>query len=109
MASSTIRPTAFPRFDTLSADPRQVSLREDGAPEYRRRQYSYAHDVSAQPKGRNALLQSYSRFIASFTGESEDPLLERVDAEVWSAVEDGLEEGSVPPAEDEACEAFYSR
>lgn len=71
MASSTIQPTAFPRFDTLSADSRQVSSREDGAPEYRRRQYSYARDISAQPKGRNALLQSYSRFIASFTGESE--------------------------------------
>ncbi|KAK4496852.1 hypothetical protein PRZ48_011301 [Zasmidium cellare] len=74
MANSSphsIQPTAFPRLDTLSAAVPQEESRHQTQQRYRRRQFSYASNPAAQPKGKAALLQDYSRFIASFTGDAE--------------------------------------
>ncbi|KAK4611859.1 Nonribosomal peptide synthetase sidC [Fulvia fulva] len=69
--STPIRPTPFPRLDTLSTDLRQAQDDRSLKRQYQRRQHSYASNVAAQPKGKTALLQDFSRFVASFTGEAE--------------------------------------
>lgn len=63
-----IRPTVFPRLDDLSSP----VLREDNDEiQYKRHDFSFATNHIPCPRGRNALLKDYSRFIASYTGECE--------------------------------------
>ncbi|KAF2170493.1 hypothetical protein M409DRAFT_64212 [Zasmidium cellare ATCC 36951] len=73
MATSplSIQPTLFPRLDTLAATISQDRSRPEAQQRYRRRQFSYASNPAAQPKGKAALLRDYSCFIASFTGDAE--------------------------------------
>lgn len=64
---SNVRPTAFPRLDTLSADTGTRGL----SPIYQRREYSYVSNLKSQPRGRTGILEGYSRFVAALTGEEE--------------------------------------
>lgn len=65
--NTTVRPTAFPRFDTR--DHTQDRTGDVINIDYKRRDFEYAaKDI---PKGKTALLQGYCRFIAAFTGEYE--------------------------------------
>lgn len=70
MADSSLdsRPTVFPRFDTLATPARRE--RNDNR-QCSRRAFYYATNPVARPKSRDALLQSYTQFITSYTGESE--------------------------------------
>ncbi|THZ23114.1 acetyl-CoA synthetase-like protein [Aureobasidium pullulans] len=70
MADSPLdsRPTVFPRFDTLATPARRE---RNGKRQCGRRAFYYATNPVARPKSRDALLQSYTQFITSYTGESE--------------------------------------
>ena len=63
-----MRQTKFPRLDTLAANRR---VDETTLPEYGQRDFSFANNVAAIPKGKNDILQAYSSFVGAFTGESE--------------------------------------
>lgn len=64
--ASAITPTTFPRLDTSD------SLRgTSDSSRFKRREFRYHSNADSAPRGKRALLQDYSRFVASFTGESE--------------------------------------
>jgi hypothetical protein len=66
--SSIIQPTVFPTLDDLvSSVPREHSNETT----FRTRGFSFATNHVAFPRGRDDLLKSYSRFIASYTGRCE--------------------------------------
>lgn len=71
ISSTPTRPTPFPRLVTLSTALRQSQNGHAQQRQYQRRRYSYASNAAAQPTGKTALLQDFSKFVASFTGEAE--------------------------------------
>lgn len=67
-SNSLVRPTAFPRLDTLdhSHSPAAVVPRQ-----LKQQRFEFHSNISAAPRSRIALLHGYSRFIAAFTGDTE--------------------------------------
>jgi hypothetical protein len=66
--SSIIQPTIFPRLDDrVSHIPREHNKEIT----FRRRDFSFATNHVGFPRGRDDLLESYSRFIATYTGRCE--------------------------------------
>ncbi|KAI4745378.1 acetyl-CoA synthetase-like protein [Aureobasidium sp. EXF-12298] len=66
--SSIIQPTTFPRLNDLLSPIQHEDIDEA---QYKQREFSFASNHVPCPKGRDALLKSYSQFVASYTGESE--------------------------------------
>ncbi|KAI5242094.1 acetyl-CoA synthetase-like protein [Aureobasidium subglaciale] len=66
MAESLIvQPTRFPRFDTFAASREGQNERS----EHRTRDFSFATNGVPRPSSKDALIQSYSEFLASYTGQ----------------------------------------
>ncbi|KAI4761094.1 acetyl-CoA synthetase-like protein [Aureobasidium sp. EXF-3400] len=66
--SSIIQPTTFPRLSDLLSPIQHEDIDET---RYKQRKFSFATNYVPCPKGREALLKSYSQFVATYTGESE--------------------------------------
>jgi hypothetical protein len=66
--SSIIQPTTFPRLDDLLSPIQHEDIDET---QYKQREFSFAINHVPCPRGRDALLKSYSQFVASYTSESE--------------------------------------
>lgn len=65
---SFIRPTAFPRLDDLSLP---ILCEDHNETQYKRHDFSFATNYIPCPRGRDALLEDYSQFIAAYTVECE--------------------------------------
>lgn len=82
--SSIIRPTAFPRLDDLSSP---VLFEDRNETQYKRHNFSFATDHIPCPRGRDALLKGYSRFVASYAGECEVAFQYALRTQLYDAVE----------------------
>jgi len=82
--SSIIRPTAFPRLDNLLS-----SVQHEGNDEvqYKQRDFSFTTHHVPCPRGRDALLEDYSQFIAFYTGECEVTYQYALRTQLYHAVE----------------------
>jgi hypothetical protein len=66
--SSIIQLTTFPRLSDLLSPIQHEDIDET---RYKQRKFGFATNHVRCPKGRDALLKSYSQFVATYTGESE--------------------------------------
>ncbi|KAI5245430.1 acetyl-CoA synthetase-like protein [Aureobasidium subglaciale] len=63
--SLIIQPTIFPRFDTFAAS--REGRNEQS--EHRTQDFSFATNGVPRPRSKDALIQSYSEFLTSYTGQ----------------------------------------
>jgi hypothetical protein len=82
--SSIIQPTTFPRLDDLLSPIQHEDIDET---QYKQREFSFAINHVPCPRGRDALLKSYSQFVASYTSESEVTFQYALRTELYHASE----------------------
>ncbi|KAI5198753.1 acetyl-CoA synthetase-like protein [Aureobasidium subglaciale] len=106
--SLIIQPTRFPRFDTFAVPREEHNERSD----YRTRDFSFATSGVSRPRSKDALIQSYSEFLTSYTGQHEVAyqytLRTSLDkpSEVQIIQAKTVEESTVPAIERPCCFAF---
>lgn len=66
-SATMVRPSAIPRFDTLSNE----LIYQGQHCDHQRREYSFASNVEDRPRGKDAILQGFARFIAALTGDED--------------------------------------